>query len=150
LAHVRASLLEFMFKIDAEFGDITKIEDCQKNEQKITHIMNKTIITTKGDGNVINTGNNVTQHNQISIGVKNKKELSEYLEGIGVVEEDRSELLTIVDTEVPDQSTGSFGNRVNQWIAKMVTKALEGTWKVAKETAVSVLSDAVKKYYGID
>ncbi len=32
----------------------------------------------------------------------------------------------------------------------MVTKALEGTWKVAKETAVSVLSDAVKKYYGID
>jgi hypothetical protein len=150
VARVRASLLEFMFKIDTEFGGLTEIEDLQKNGKEIKQIMSQTIITTTGDGNVINTGNNVTQHNQISIGVKNKKELSEYLEGIGVVEEDRSELLTIVDAEVPDQSTGSFGNRVNQWIAKMVTKALEGTWKVAKETAVSVLSDAVKKYYGID
>jgi hypothetical protein len=150
IANVRNSLLQFMLKIDAEFGGLTEIEDLQKNGKEIKQIMSQTIITTTGDGNVINTGNHVTQHNQISIGVKNKKELSEYLEGIGVVEEDRSELLTIVDTEVPDQSTGSFGNRVNQWIAKMVTKALEGTWKVAKETAVSVLSDAVKKYYGID
>lgn len=150
VARVRASLLEFMFKIDTEFGDITKIEDLQKNGKEIKQIMSQTIITTTGDGNVINTGNHVTQNNQISIGLKNKKELSEYLEGIGVVEEDRNELLTIVDAELPDQSTGRFGNKVNEWITKMLSKALEGTWNIAKETAVSILSDAVKKYYGID
>ncbi len=131
ISQVRTKLFDFLIKYNQNKGS-------------------QTIITTTGDGNVINTGNHVTQHNQISIGVKNKKELSEYLEGIGVAEEDRNELLTIVETELPDQSTGRFGNKVNQWITKMLSKALEGTWNIAKETAVSVLSDAVKKYYGID
>jgi hypothetical protein len=149
ISQVRTKLFDFLIKYNQNKGISTDISIIKKKEEIIQY-MSQTIITTTGDGNVINTGNHVTQHNQISIGVKNKKELSEYLEGIGVAEEDRNELLTIVETELPDQSTGRFGNKVNQWITKMLSKALEGTWNIAKETAVSVLSDAVKKYYGID
>jgi hypothetical protein len=148
VAHVRALLLKFMLKVDAEFGNLTKIEDLQKSEKQINHIMSQTIINTTGDGNLINTGKNSTITNKVQISKSNKPELLNYLNEIGVEQTDSSELITVLDEEQPDED-GKFGSKVNKWLSKMIGKALEGTWKVATDSAVSLLSEALKKYYGL-
>lgn len=56
LSVVRNNLLDFMLNIDAEFGNITEIEELKIKEEEISTIMSQTIINTSGDGNVVNTG----------------------------------------------------------------------------------------------
>jgi len=60
LSVIRSQLLDFMLKLDEEFGNLTEIEDLKSKNESITRIMSQTIITT-GDGNILNTGD----HSQI-------------------------------------------------------------------------------------
>ena len=138
-----------MLKIDSEFGNITEIEELKTKKEQISTIMNQTIINTSGDGNVVNTGEKARISAKINIIKGNKDELIKYLKDYGISEEDTSELATIIDTEQPDASKMTFGEKVNAWIQKMLGKALDGTWSIGLGAAGNLLAEAIKLYYGI-
>jgi hypothetical protein len=149
LASVRNSLLDFMLKIDAEFGNITEIEELKTKKEAISTIMNQTIINNTGDGNVLNTGEKVNISAKINITKGSKDELSRRLHEGGVKEEDIVELVEIIDDEEPNFINNTFGQKVNTWTQKMLGKALDGSWNIGIGAAGSLIAEVVKAYYGM-
>lgn len=148
LSKVRNKLLDFMLAIDQEFGYLTEIDELKDKNNKISTIMSQTIINTSGDGNVVNTGNRSKISAKITIEKKNKSDLVRYLQENGVSEQDTAELLEIIDTEEPNATKQSFGEKVNKWIKKMIGKAVDGTWDVGIGAAGNILAEAIGQYYG--
>lgn len=148
LSVIRSKLLDFMLKLDEEFGNLTELEELQKKNERISTIMNQTIINT-GDGNVVNTGDNSKIKATISISKGDKDGLVQKLSEHGVTAEDSAELIEIIDTELPDKTTGKLGNKVNGWIQKMIGKALDGSWQIGIGTAGNFLSELIQSYYGL-
>ncbi|MEN2402382.1 hypothetical protein GKZ90_0021510 [Flavobacterium sp. MC2016-06] len=147
LASIRNNLLDFMLKIDSEFGNITEIEELKTKKKAIATIMNQTIINNTGDGNILNTGGKANISANISIAKGNKEELSRRLQEGGMNEDDVAELVEIIDDEEPNFVNKTFGQKVNTWTKKMLGKALDGSWNIGIGAAGSLIADAVKAYY---
>ncbi len=146
---VRNNLLDFMLKIDSEFGNIAEIEELKTKRTEIATIMSQTIINNTGDGNILNTGENAQINATINITKGNVEELIKHLESIGLNSDDTSELVEIIDEEVPNFENKTFGQKVNQWTQKMLGKALDGTWNVGIGAAGNLIAEALKNYYGM-
>lgn len=149
LSFVRNNLLDFMLKIDSEFGNITEIEELKTKKEEIATIMNQTIINNSGDGNVLNTGEKANITATININKGNKEELAKHLQDIGLSDADTTELIDIIDTEEPNFDNKTFGQKVNTWTHKMLGKALDGSWNIGIGAAGSLIAEAVKTYYGM-
>ncbi|MCD6017543.1 MAG: hypothetical protein K0S53_664 [Bacteroidetes bacterium] len=143
---VRAKLLDFMLKIDEQFGGITELELKEKKNQ-IATIMSQTIINNTGDGNIVNTGSDAKIKADIKIFKGDRKSLSDKLISAGVTNDDTNELLLIVDEDAP--INGVFSDKVNSWIKKMLSKAVEGTWQIGIGAAGGILAESLGKYYGL-
>ncbi|MDR6545062.1 acyl-CoA hydrolase [Chryseobacterium rhizosphaerae] len=149
LSNVRNKLLDFMLKVDEEFGNITEIKELRNKQNEISRIVNNTIINNNGDGNVLNTGNSNSIENKPKIQKNSIENFEKQLREIKVPEQDISEIIQLVQEEEPNYNENKFGNRVNGWIAKMVTKTAEGGWDVAIGAAGSLLATAIQSYYGM-
>lgn len=149
LAFVRNNLLDFMLKIDSEFGNITEIEELKTKKEEITTIMNQTIINNSGDGNILNTGEKANITATININKGNIEELTKHLQEIGLSNADTIELIEIIDTEEPNFDNKTFGQKVNTWTQKMLGKALDGSWNIGIGAAGNLIAEAVKSYYGM-
>lgn len=147
LAIVRNRLLDFMLKIDKEFGNLTEIEDLKSKRNEIANIMNQTIINTSGDGNVINTGDSSSVSSTINISKGNKDQLRKELDKVGVEQSDTNDLLSVIEEMVPTSENQQFGVKVNDWIQKMMGKSLDGSWQVGIGVAGGLLVEIIKKYY---
>jgi len=147
ITNVRNKLLDFMLKLDGEYGDLTEIKDLKMKKEEISSIVNNTIIN--GDGNILNTGKNSKITNSSNINKSNKDDLINHLKNIGLDEEDTKEIAEIIDIETPDYQNGRFGINVNTWIAKMINKTINGSWNVGIGAAGTLLAEAIKKYYGM-
>ncbi|TCC87242.1 hypothetical protein EZ428_21285 [Pedobacter frigiditerrae] len=145
LSATKDKLLEFMLGIEKEFGVETEISELKSNNAKINYIMNNTI-TNNGDGNVVNAGANSSISAIINITKGNKEQLVQTLKDSGVENDDVAELLTIIDSEQPVNN--GFGIKVNEWMKKMLSKSLDGTWQVGIGAAGTLLAEALKAYYG--
>lgn len=149
---VRTNLLSFSMEIAENFG--YEIEFTNYNEQRETN--NKTIlqymitnnITNSGDGNIINTGNEAQIDAKIEISKGSKEELIKYLHEKGISRKDAEELIEIIDTEEPNSEKKTFGSKVNDWIGKMIKKALDSSWNIGVGAAGTLLAEAIGKYYG--
>ncbi|MCZ4339648.1 hypothetical protein [Shewanella colwelliana] len=53
------------------------------------------------------------------------------------------------DSDGPVLGSEAFGDKVNNWIGKMIGKASQGSWGVAVGTAAGLLTETIKAYYGI-
>lgn len=148
ISKVRNKLLDFMLKIDEEFGNLTEVSDLKEKKQEITSIMN-TIINNTGDGNVVNTGDKVKISTKIKITKGNKSELESKLIESGISSSDTIELLKIIDAEEPNIEQDKFGVQVNSWTSKMLNKALDGSWNIGIGSAGSLLAELIKGYYGM-
>jgi len=149
LSIVRNKMLDFILKIDSEFGDTFKLSDLKNKNKEITTIMNQTIIHTSGDGNTVNTGDKSKLNINVNISKSNKDELVNYLKEVGVNEVDSNELIEIIDIDEPNIENKIFGSKVNNWMKKMLSKSVDGTWQVSIGAAGAVLGDAITKYYGM-
>lgn len=149
LSVVRSKLLDFMLKLDDEFGGVTNLEEFQNSNKLITSIMNQTIVNN-GDGNILNTGDSVKIEAKISINKGDKESLSNFLSKHHIDNADIEDLLKVVDIESPNSQKGTFGLQVNSWMNKMLGKALDGSWQVGIGTAGGMLADAIQSYYGIN
>jgi AbiTii len=75
--------------------------------------------------------------------------LVESLHKIGVPESDIEELRSEIQSEAP-QHSGRLGPRTAGWVGRMIGKAASGTWKVALDTATTILPKLIGKHFGID
>ncbi|MBL4560254.1 MAG: hypothetical protein JKX79_04645 [Labilibaculum sp.] len=150
LSEIRNIALDLILSLEGEFGFEIKMEDLiiKKNEVNVViqDIMNKMII--KGDGNFINTGNENSIENKINISKLDFNAVRDVLKQNHVEEEDIKELEKVIN-EQPDYENKLFGSKVNTWIQKMTTKALDGTWSVGIGVAGGLLVEVLKKYYGM-
>ncbi|MEJ4087745.1 hypothetical protein [Galbibacter orientalis] len=149
ISKVRNKLLDFMLKVDEEFGSLTEITELKEKKKEISTIMNHTIINTSGDGNIVNTGDKNKIDAKITIEKGNKDALIKHLQENGVSEEDTAELVEIIDTEEPNAGNKTFGKKVSDWTKKMIGKAVDGTWNISLGAAGSLLAEAIGKYYGM-
>lgn len=147
ISAVRSKLLDFMLKLDDEFGNLTEIDDLKNNNQKITTIMSQTIITNTGDGNILNAGDSSKIEANITINKGDKNALAEKLKESGIENADIDELLAILDIE-KSMHNGKFGAKTNSWIKKMIGKALEGSWQVGVGAGGTLLAEAIQAFLG--
>lgn len=149
LSVVRNKLLDFVLKIDEEFGNITEIKDLRGKSQEIQKIVNKTIIKSSGDGNLINTGEKAKIDSSVTISKGNKIDIRNRLKEVGLTEKDAEDLIRIIDIDNPDLENKRFGEKVNLWIQSMIGKALNGSWQVTVGAAGNILSEIIQQYYGM-
>lgn len=147
LSVIRSKLLDFMLKLDQEFGTLTEIEDLRKKNAAITRMINQTIIAS-GSGNVINTGESaqITAHIEVRLG--DKGSLEKNLLSHGIEASDVEELLAVIDDEGLNRVNGTYGTKVTTWIQRMLGKALDGSWQVSIGAAGNLLANALQAYYG--
>lgn len=154
LAKIRSKLLELMLELEDDFPNIdTELEtqtiDKQSVNQTINFYMNKIRITTTGDGNTVNTGDNSTVINNAVITKGNKEELKKFLTDNGVANEDVTHLAEIIDEEESATTLTKFGPKVGAWIQMMIGKAVSGGWEIGVGAAGSILAQGILKYYGL-
>lgn len=147
LSVIRSKLLDFMLKLEDEFGTSTDIQFLQKSNTKITSIMNQTIVTN-GNGNLLNTGDSAKIKASINVNTNDQDSLKKSLHDSGISEEDTAALIAVIDNEAPS-ADGKFSVQVNHWISKMVNKALDGSWQIGVGAAGAVLAESLQHYYGI-
>lgn len=147
LSNVRSRLLEFMLQVERSFGIEVDIVTLEKNNQVINHIMNTTI-NNSGDGAIINNGNQNEIITNISITKGDKKSLRSALLTKKIEPKDVDNLLEIVDESVPT-SKDKFGESVNNWIKKMLGKAVDGSWQISIGAAGNLLAQTLQNYYGL-
>jgi hypothetical protein len=153
LSNVRERLLNFVMEIAKEFSYDISIDSFnkqqEKNNQIIIHQMNTTI-NNKGDGNVINTGDNATVHANISISKGDIQSLKDQLLKYGIEEADAQELTEIVQSEQPSVGNNTLGEKSNNWILKIIGKSLSGVGKIAVGISSNILATLIKQYYGMN
>lgn len=154
LAEVRAKLLGFMLQLEKE---VPNLDDLIKNKlivkenvnEKVEQIYHQTIINTSGFGNTITAGEKNTVTSSINISQGNINELKRELEKHNLPNENVEEIIGLVQTEEPNMEKKRFGEKVNEWIQKMVSKTLDGTWQIGTGAAGGLLVELIKKYYGL-
>ena len=65
----------------------------------------------------------------------------------GISEVDASELAEIILEEEPQSREEPFGVRAKAWLAENLDTAVKETWKVGKEIAMKLLTEATIQYY---
>lgn len=107
-----------------------------------------TTINNSGDGAIISSGDNNKIEANIYIAKGDKEALKAKLLSEKLHSTDIDELLKIVDHTEP-VSKGNFGGPVNDWIQKMIGKALDGSWQIGIGAAGNLLAQAIQGYYGV-
>ena len=150
---VRSKLMAFVMEMGDEFGYNIEISSFQKKQQKnnqtVIKIMNTNINNT-GDANVTNTGDNSTLNVNITITKGDLEQLAKTMKGLGIEDEDISELKVIVEDEMPDPVKKTLGQKAIGWITNIASKALSGVGKIATSVSSAVLAEYIKQYYGFD
>ena len=81
------------------------------------------------------------------VGIRDKASLIAYLDSAGIDRDALAELENAI-TQDGDRREKRFGEHVKSWIGKMIVKAVDGTWKIALNTAPRLLQEALSRYYG--
>ena len=150
---VRSLILELCIKISDEFPEAAKIEasDMERNMSdeksgQVTNIVNQTVygtntnITSSGDFAQININN--TQ--------KSINELTKVLSENGILEADAKQISAIISSEKPNLGKEKLGKKAQEWLAKNIEKAVDGTWDIGISTATDLVSKAAARYYGLE
>ena len=148
---VRSKVLDFTLELEKQFPIAasidfgTELRPANIDSHAVGQLYQQTIY-----GDVTNVSNKV-EGNQIAVSVRSRdvETLIDYLENAGILREDASELAQIVASEPPDSPESPFGEIAKKWLGKNLKKALDGTWKIGISSASSVLTEAVKNYYGL-
>lgn len=148
---VRSRILELTIEIEKEVPSAADIaiskkgydmsDDSSKKVDKISQQViygSYTQITNSGHGakiTVSNVSGDVTS-------------LIDTLVKGGIGQDDAVELAEIVKAELP-VSGSKMGANAENWLAKNLGKAVDGTWKIGASAAAELIALAVAKFYGI-
>jgi len=147
LTSVKSKLLDFLLELNDAFGEETLQNLSQgKEKETITSLFNSSVF---GNNTTIIVGNENSQNFKIENNLlKNFKELEKYFDENKIETENIKELSEIIDTDNQNDETKEFGYKVKNWISKMITKSMDGSWTIGLSAAGKVLADGISKYYG--
>ena len=86
----------------------------------------------------------------MTVNKKDFKSLKELLVKNNVSKQDIDNLKSIIDDDDTDRENQKFGKKVSNWIGKMFSRAIDGSWKPTSEDAGKLLAEAVASYYGFN
>ncbi|PAY06180.1 hypothetical protein CK489_25025 [Bradyrhizobium sp. UFLA03-84] len=148
---VRARVLELTIQIEKNLptaSDIVlgppKAEPGEKEKKAVTQITNQ--IVHGNYTSISNTGQGA-QFN-LHINSNDAASVAKELEAAGITPDDAQAISKIFASEAPESREEPFGRNAKSWIAKNLSKAVDGTWKVGVSVATQILSEAALRYYG--
>jgi len=92
-------------------------------------------------------GGSISQTMSMHITQGNFESLAKHLESKGISVEDITALEQAFMKDPNPSKSGKFGERVSEWIGKMVGKAAEGSWDISVSVAANLLSSAITHFY---
>lgn len=145
---VRDRVLKFALELEQQgiIGEgLTFSEEEQTQAKKITHINIGNMLGIVGDV----TDSHVTQNLTMNVQQNDVASLRSALEVYGLETKDIDELGVALQEDPKPENSKTFGKRVSTWIGKMVTKAATGAWNIGVDKATTILSTAIRQYYGL-
>ena len=103
-------------------------------------------INIYGSNNIVASGDQVQQTTAITK-AGDIQSLIEKLRAANVKEADLKDLERAIDADKTPKK-GKIGSHVGSWFGQMIGKAASGAWKVAIETAPTLIMQLLKSYYG--
>ena len=141
---MRSRLLDFVLALNDELPD-------DVTEERVKGIDAQSIFANAvlGDNNVIVVGDsNKTKAVQNHL-KGNFSALTHELKKYNVPDEDIEELREAIDQDGPvEASSKKFGTRVQDWLKKMLGKAVEASWQIEINIASAILADALRRFDG--
>lgn len=113
--------------------------------ETVTQIFNQTIngnytgVTNTGAGAQITL--NITKGDGDAV-------VSELIK-VGIPQKDAEEFAKAIASEVPESSERPFGKRAQEWVARNISKAIGGSWKISLAVGSKILEEAALRYYGL-
>ena len=152
---VRMRILDFTLALEKSVPSATDISFASSSLSKESDSAKATQIYQQiffGDvaSNVTAISSGKGSQISLLIGEGDKSALIEALAKAGIAKADASELAEIIASETPTSKEEPFGNKAKAWLAANLRKAVDGTWKIPVGVAVNVLTEAVKKFHGLN
>jgi hypothetical protein len=150
LDSVRNKLLNFVLEIETvapDAGERTP-PPSQLSSDGITQVFNTQIWGS--NVNMAQASPGSTQRISVEIVKGDFESLSKYLASLGIQAADLKELEAAIKQDEAPTSADHLGQRVSNWIGKMIAKAASGAWDIGLTAAGTLLLKAIAKYYGID
>lgn len=142
---VRNRILSFVIDIEtkAPHAGEVPLNTRPVTDEQVSQAFN-TIIVQGNVANLASSGSQVI----INVIPHDFSSLSQYLKSLGISESDLNDLKKAISEDAHPSGQEKFGSKVGTWTGKMVSKAADGTWKVAISTAGSLLAKALSAYFG--
>lgn len=149
---VRAKVLDFTLELEKRVPEAAEITvggktpalDVSKREivRQITNNIFQAPVTT-----ISNTG----QFGAVTVNVVigNVETFVAQLIASGIPETDAKELGSIIRDEQPESAQQPFGQRARKWLGGKLGTASDTAWGMGKSVATSIITEALKKYYGL-
>ncbi len=146
LTSVRTKLLDFLLKLNDEVGDENDLKPFSEGnpKDKIASIFHSSVF---GNNTTIIVGDNNTQ-TITNITKGDFKSLEKLLLENGLKKTEIQELESIIDSDNPDSTKKEFGGNVKNWITKMLSNVMNGSWQVGLGAAGNLLAQGISSYYG--
>lgn len=107
------------------------------------------IANMQGVVGTVSDSSSISQQNTMTVQTANFESLANKLRQHGIDEDDIGALREAINQDPKPDQAGHFGGKVSAWLGSMMTKAATGTIELAVGAAGTVLTDAIKGYYGI-
>ncbi|PSV30323.1 hypothetical protein [Photobacterium sp. GB-72] len=142
---VKSRILNFTIELEKAIPSAASItiepkDSDRANDSEVSRIVYKTVY-------------NISAGNNAKIGINhfqgNLDALTSEIKELGFSSEDAEELAKIVENEEPTSKEEPLGQRAKSWMADNLKKIGEGSSKVAVGVATTVITEAIKKYYGL-
>lgn len=145
---VRDRILSFALGIEAEAPNAGEALPTQKPiaDERVQQVFNTYI---QGGVAQIAAGNQtIRSDTNIKIIRNDFDSLKQFLSSLEVGEDDIRELDEAIREDGKFEKETGFGERVQAWLGKMISKATSGSWKIAAAVAANLLTKALMQYYG--
>lgn len=146
LTAVKTKLLDFLLNLNEEAENKDNVSSLSQGDSKdkVASIFHSSVF---GNNTTIIVGDNNTQ-TVTNVSQGNFKELEKTLKEKGVSQKDIDELQKVIDSDKLDNQKKEFGPKVKKWITNMLSKTMDGTWKISLGAAGNLLAHGIKLYYG--
>jgi len=143
---VRNRLLDFLLDLQSAFPQVVQSSESLSDipNEKISKIFN---LNVYGNHAVLAAGDNLTQKVRVNVIQNDIETLLQYFRNLNIPEPDLVELNKSIETDGKREDR-QFGDKVKEWLGKMLVKASEGTWNISIQTAAAMLTSALQHYYG--
>jgi hypothetical protein len=143
---IRNRLLDFLLALQEINPLVLESEDALRDLPK--DVVNQVFhVSVSGSHNVLATGSGFSQAVTLSVLQADQSALLSHLRQLGLSENDLEGLKSALTTDGA-RPKGEFGERVKDWMGKVIIKAIDGSWKIATTAAPEVLMKALSAYYG--